>query len=137
MLLHASYAATPAHVPVARGDVSRTLRRHGITARADDTRLLVSELITNAIGHSPGADVTVTVRSLPGGLVVAVSDACPTPPRRRRPSADDERGRGLQLLELLADAWGFDITSHGTKVVWCRIHLSPPTRIHPEQENTQ
>ena len=44
--------------------------------------------------------------------------AAPFLPRKLRPSPDDERGRGLQLVAMLADRWGTRPTPAG-KAVWC------------------
>ncbi|MGW5820417.1 ATP-binding protein [Streptomyces noursei] len=124
LLLHATHEATPFQVRVARNDVSRALRQHGIQACLDDAPLLVSELVTNALRHSHSTGISVSVRSLPERLVLTVGDKSPVPPRRRRPTVEYEHGRGLLLLDLLADEWGVGITRAGTKVVWCHLALT-------------
>jgi hypothetical protein len=40
-----------------------------------------------------------------------------------RPTSDDEHGRGLQLVSLLADRWGTRPTPEG-KAVWCVFSLT-------------
>jgi len=53
-------------------------------------------------------------------VTFAVSDADPPLPRFRRSSYDDEGGRGLQLVAMLASRWGARATTTG-KVVWCEL----------------
>ncbi|MGD3105208.1 ATP-binding protein [Streptomyces sp. YGL11-2] len=137
LLLRTVYAATPAHVRAARNNVSRRLQQYGITARDFDARLLVSELVTNALRHSRSPSVIVTARSERRRLVIAVGDECPVPPLCRRPTAEDECGRGFVLLDLLADDWGVDITDQGTKIVWYCLDLTEPAHPLPGQEAAQ
>ncbi|AJC60123.1 ATP-binding protein [Streptomyces sp. 769] len=123
-LMHAAYKSTPAHVRIARNDALQTLRRSGLAHRLHDVRLLVSEVVTNAVQHTCSPSFTVTVHMTHNEVIVAVEDASPEVPLRHRPQTGDEHGRGLVLLDLLADAWGVDITDHGTKVVWCCLDLT-------------
>ena len=44
-------------------------------------------------------------------------------PRRLRPTPEDEHGRGLQLVALIADRWGTRPTAEG-KAVWCVLSVS-------------
>jgi hypothetical protein len=44
-------------------------------------------------------------------------------PRRIRPKEDDEHGRGLQIVRLLASEWGIRPTASG-KSVWCAFSLT-------------
>ncbi|MFI1205696.1 ATP-binding protein [Streptomyces sp. NPDC020883] len=136
LLLHAAYESTPAHVGIARNDVVRTLRRHGLTERLDDVRLLVSELVTNAVRHSSGARVTVAARSAPGTLFITVCDDSTAVPLRHRSTPRDEHGRGLVLLDLLAEDWGVALTGHNTKVVWCCFNFTTPVHMSPTVEAT-
>jgi anti-sigma regulatory factor (Ser/Thr protein kinase) len=88
----------------------------------DDAVLLVSELTTNAIVYG-AAPIEVRLRRTVRHLVVEVYDAATYLPRRMRPTPDDEHGRGLQLVALLADRWGTRPTEHG-KAVWCLISMA-------------
>lgn len=84
--------------------------------------LLVSELVTNAVRHAPqSTEVTVQLLYGDGVLRLAVADAG-GPLRRpgRQPRASDENGRGLLLVEALADSWG-SYPVAGGKVVWCDV----------------
>ncbi len=90
----------------------------------DDVLLLLSELATNALvhGHQP---VQVRLRRSARNLVLEVHDSATFLPRRMRPSDDDEHGRGLQLVSLLAQRWGTRPTPRG-KAVWCLFDLPLP-----------
>lgn len=82
----------------------------------DTVQLLMSELVTNVIVHTTGApDVRVSL--FPDYLHVEVADSDPAPVTPRHPSSDAVSGRGLQLVEALASAWGMVQLDRG-KVVW-------------------
>jgi anti-sigma regulatory factor (Ser/Thr protein kinase) len=91
-------------------------------------RLVVSELVTNAVEHA-GTDLTVVVSRRGTGLHLAVSDRDPrlprllrmAPPRPDRPL--DERGRGLRTVHATATGWGAMPTPDG-KVVWATVRPS-------------
>lgn len=89
----------------------------------DEALLLTTELVTNAVVHA-ATQVTVEVICDAGGLTVTVLDemAGPLVPlTSERP--DDERGRGLVLVEGLAQRWG-TVHHNGGKGVW--FHLARP-----------
>jgi anti-sigma regulatory factor (Ser/Thr protein kinase) len=105
---------------------SPRLARRFITAHlgdvgcVDDVALLTSELVTNAVVHAgSAAGVTVTRRS--HAVRVEVADHDTTRPRKRTP--DDHGGRGLHLVETVADRWGVDSRATG-KVVWFEIDVA-------------
>jgi len=86
---------------------------------AEDVVLVVSELVTNALVHGK-APVELHIRATAAEVVVQVLDGATSLPRQLRPTADDEHGRGLQIVARLADRWGTRATSNG-KAVWCII----------------
>jgi len=85
---------------------------------AESAVLLVSEVVTNAILHA-GTPIEVTLR-LDGGLRVEVADGSEHLPVRRRYATTAGTGRGLMMLEELADAWGVQ-RRPGGKVVWFEL----------------
>ncbi|UQX05205.1 ATP-binding protein [Streptomyces sp. RerS4] len=108
------------------GEVRRALRellRHRCRPdTADVAELLVTELVTNALVHTDqGAEVSASVRA--DRLRVEVRDFNPQRIHPYVPSADDgTHGRGLLLVEALADAWGVDPLALGRgKVVWFEL----------------
>jgi len=100
---------------------------------ADDAVLCVDELFVNAVRHSrsgrPGGTVTIRLTAGPGaGLRVEVQDAGPLPrlvPAQRR-DALAESGRGLALVEALADTFGADAARglHWFAMTWRRPEAS-------------
>lgn len=76
---------------------------------ADDARVVVSELVANAVRHAqPLTDGTLEVAwHLQGpGLEVAVTDGgAPTHPRRVHAPATALNGRGMSIVEALANDW--------------------------------
>ena len=88
----------------------------------DTAELLVSELVTNAIQHA-GTTLTVDIAHSPEALWIAVTDGdAHNRPRRSAAAPDDERGRGVFLIEALAQDFGVrDVP--GGKQVWCVLTL--------------
>jgi two-component sensor histidine kinase len=93
-----------------------------------DLRLLVSELIANAIKHGGAADASIllSVEQVGTTLHVAVEDTGPlfTPAPTGRPAADATSGRGIYLLTALADRWGVE-RRHGNRA-WFELDLAAP-----------
>ncbi|MFF8841681.1 ATP-binding protein [Streptomyces sp. NPDC015127] len=89
---------------------------------ADVAELLASELVTNALIHTDrGAVVTATVED--SRLHVEVRDFMAGLPVPDVPTADlGTSGRGLVLVESLADAWGVRTAQGVGKVVWFELH---------------
>ncbi|MFI6088625.1 ATP-binding protein [Streptomyces sp. NPDC051218] len=111
-------------VPEVRGALRELLRTWGRPGRSETAELLTSELVTNALVHTDrDAIVTVTVR--PGRLRVEVRDFVGRRPKLCAANADDStHGRGLMLVQSLADAWG--VRAHGVgKVVWFELDGGP------------
>jgi len=89
---------------------------------ASDAVLLVSEMVTNAIVHGE-PPIRLRLRRDPAaGLAIEVDDGARVEPKPMQPTPDDEHGRGLQLVAMLAGRWGTRPTAEG-KTVWCHIAL--------------
>lgn len=112
----------PSSVRLGRDLAEVHLNKWGLAAMADNVALIVSELLTNAIAASRGM---VTMRLLMDSetLTIEVTDASPSRPRRKRATANDIGGRGLQIIEFLAESWGDRPSPDGGKVVWARCPL--------------
>ena len=86
----------------------------------EDARLVVSELVGNAVRHArPLADGTMQVAwaQLPTGIDIAVSDGgARTNPERRDPSLSDLAGRGLAIVEILSSRWWVETSRSRTTV---------------------
>jgi len=107
----------------ARRFAEQTLRGWGIDGEAfETTRLLVSELVANAMTHA--ATTAQMVLDLSDRrLRVEVRDKAGGRPRRRDPNFDEPTGRGLMIVEELADRWGVDDEPPG-KSVWFELQAS-------------
>lgn len=106
-------------VGLARRFTRAALTDWRVGERADDIVLCVSELATNALlyGVPPGRGYRLRLWSYADGLLrVEVHDSGDGLPHIAVPA--DESGRGLLLVEALADAWGAQRRDPG-KVVWC------------------
>jgi len=106
-------------VPEARRDVASTLEQWGLAGLADTAVLLVSEVVTNAVLHAR-TEVLLTMARVGSGVRIEVSDGSTLPPALRWHSATSTTGRGLRMLDLLADSWSAESTSTG-KTVWFTI----------------
>ncbi len=94
---------------------------NGYARHSDTAQLLVSELVTNAILHAR-TRVCVRVVRRNGRVRVEVVDHSQTATRGRRYSSEATTGRGLGLVEALADEWGVDVDpSGGGKTVWFEV----------------
>ncbi|MFE4971275.1 ATP-binding protein [Kitasatospora sp. NPDC056651] len=124
----------PVSVPVARRRVRTRVVGWGVLLD-EDTRLaldtVTSELVTNAVRHSdrPMLTVAVHVSVRLRRALVEVYDGSTALPQRRQAGTDAESGRGLELVERLALAYGAERTERG-KRVWAELALpeQPVTR---------
>ncbi|MFF0288158.1 ATP-binding protein [Streptomyces sp. NPDC005262] len=87
---------------------------------ADNGKLLVSEAVANAVEHTDSDQVRVLLDhdDASGELVCAVRDSSSrTPVATGVADVEAEKGRGLHLVDILADAWGYLPDGHG-KWIW-------------------
>lgn len=119
--LHA--ALDPADLP-AVGAVRRRLRealdRWGVPELADTAELLASELVTNALVHTADGAVFDAVLTPEQRLRIEVRDGTVRLPGRRTPGECATSGRGLLLVEALADDWGIQLRGDG-KITWFEL----------------
>ncbi|MFF7340950.1 SpoIIE family protein phosphatase [Streptomyces sp. NPDC008163] len=116
----------PEALSSARHMIRAAVRAWGAGDRADEVELAADELVTNALMHTDGGAI-VTIRVLAGPerrLRVDVEDRSSALPRRREAGEAGVSGRGLLLVDQLADAWG--VESRGTgKCVWSEFVVPP------------
>ncbi|MFJ6934533.1 SpoIIE family protein phosphatase [Streptomyces sp. NPDC101132] len=106
----------------ARHMIGAAVRAWGAGERADEIELVADELIVNALMHTEGPAI-VTLRVLTGPerrLRVEVEDRSSALPRRREAGESGVSGRGLMLVDRLADVWGVESRGSG-KCVWCEF----------------
>jgi anti-sigma regulatory factor (Ser/Thr protein kinase) len=111
-------------VGVARRELRHWLHELGY-APAEDAALVLSELVTNAIVHAH-AGCTIEMKHDDHCLRLEVRDPSPTPPVIGAAHPHDIGGRGLHIVEAIANAWGWEPTIDG-KTVWA--NLDAP--VHP------
>ncbi|WP_437114741.1 ATP-binding protein [Streptomyces longispororuber] len=106
-----------------RGALRDLLRHWGRPGTAETAELLASELVTNALVHTD-RDAVFTATVEPRRLRVEVRDFTGHRPRLRgADTGDGTHGRGLMLVQALADAWG--VSAHGVgKSVWFELDAS-------------
>ncbi|MFD9487358.1 SpoIIE family protein phosphatase [Streptomyces sp. NPDC059991] len=112
----------PEALSSSRHMIRAAVRAWGARERADEIELAADELITNALMHTDGGAI-VTVRVLAGPerrMRVEVEDRSSALPRRREAGDSGVSGRGLMLVDRLADVWGVESRGSG-KCVWCEF----------------
>ena len=113
-------------VAVARHCVEEMLAAAG-HRNVEDARLIVSELITNALIHTAsglrGGVVTVEVVAVDAEIVrvEVTDDGAVTVPRSRVSGGDDCYGRGLWLVEQVSLKWGVRLLGAGQRAVWAEM----------------
>jgi anti-sigma regulatory factor (Ser/Thr protein kinase) len=109
----------------ARGFVAAYLDEWHCAAAGDVALLLVSELVTNAVLHAQ-TETEVEVGRFDDTVRIAVSDGVPAgidPEAGRHPSrVGAPSGRGLRIVDGLADRWGVSTSDVG-KTVWFEVQV--------------
>ncbi|MFJ5706494.1 MULTISPECIES: ATP-binding protein [unclassified Streptomyces] len=117
----------PAEVGRARRWARKRLAGSGIgddEPLAETLVLLISELVTNAVVHTGCPAVLRMLFAAEGGVRVEVADRSELPPRPRHAAGEDTNGRGLELVDGLADRWGWQPEGAG-KSIWCEVDRTP------------
>lgn len=121
--------ALPSAVPCARLHACHILREWALTPLTDQTELVVSELVTNAVRASRAMRAAPSIRmwllSDSRRVMVLVWDAGAGAPVRAQASDDAEYGRGLLLVEEASTSWGwYAPTDRAGKVVWALLEMT-------------
>ncbi|MGW2303705.1 ATP-binding protein [Streptomyces sp. NPDC001809] len=121
----------PASVPTARRFVAGVLADWGLDDAAeiaDAVRVIVSELATNAVLHTLGQSPTFTVDvrlEREEQLYIGVTDSHPRRPRRLPAAVQQDNGRGMVIIRVLAAEAGGRLsvtpTDDGGKTVWITL----------------
>lgn len=117
---------------IARLTLRAVLAAHELGELTERAELLTSELATNSVRHTTGP-ASVRLHWLNPALRVSVWDPCPELPAPcggtgRHGSLDADSGRGLRLLDVVADRWGGCAIGDGPwgpggKTVWFELVL--------------
>ncbi|WP_318208173.1 MULTISPECIES: SpoIIE family protein phosphatase [unclassified Streptomyces] len=116
--------AEPERIAEAREQVRQLLHDWRDEEQLDSAVLMVSEMVTNVLVHTDG-DALLVAEVACGEkarrLRVEVSDGSDELPHKRHPGEMASSGRGLVLMEMLADAWGVDPRGDG-KAIWFELN---------------
>ncbi|GHI06799.1 hypothetical protein AQI88_29930 [Streptomyces cellostaticus] len=122
---------TPRGARLARLLATEQLRTWGLPL--DPAAHIVAELAANAATHGrvPGRDFRLMLYVVGGTLRIEVTDTRGDRlPRTQLPAADVESGRGLVLVDALADRWGVAPGLRPRKTVWAEVRLDRSTADH-------
>jgi anti-sigma regulatory factor (Ser/Thr protein kinase) len=125
LMSYLELAALPTAVGSARKHARAIALEWGLPTLADNTELIVSELVTNSIQatehlRSNNLEIPVVRLSLASdlqGILIRVWDPSSQMPIHHNAGPDDDSGRGLMMVSCLASEWGTYRKSNG-KVVW-------------------
>jgi anti-sigma regulatory factor (Ser/Thr protein kinase) len=96
-------------VPRARRWFRKFIAPYNLACSVDDCTLMISELVTNAIRYGKSDDPwLVRVEWFREGTTLRVevhNPGFPANVRLRHPEANDAHGRGLLLVDSIADSW--------------------------------
>jgi serine phosphatase RsbU (regulator of sigma subunit)/anti-sigma regulatory factor (Ser/Thr protein kinase) len=120
--------AEPERIAWARRQMRDLLHDWADPEQVDAAVLMISEMATNVLVHTDGDALMLAQATGEHGerlLRVEVSDGSDELPHKRRPGEMASSGRGLVLMEMLADAWGVDPQGAG-KSIWFELYESGP-----------
>ncbi|WP_432103785.1 ATP-binding SpoIIE family protein phosphatase [Streptomyces sp. bgisy091] len=118
--------AEPERIAAARRQLRELLHDWADSEQVDSAELMVSEMATNVLVHTDGDALLVAEVTGEKGerrLRVEVADTSDELPHKRRPGEMASSGRGLVLMEMLADTWGVDPRGEG-KSIWFELYES-------------
>jgi anti-sigma regulatory factor (Ser/Thr protein kinase) len=114
---------------IARAALDDAIPPPDLAARSDDARLVISEVVTNAVKHGTNGErdnVLVVIESDDRKLRVEVEQtlaALDVHPSEPHGNAWGHGGAGLAIVEALADAWGVEAGPPGR--VWFEFDARP------------
>lgn len=113
------FSAAPTSVPAARRFATEAL--DGTPSDVvQDVVLMVSELATNCVRHS-GTPFALAVTRSEEGIRVEVTDLADGVPKLRSTRPSDSTGRGLHIIDMLAQQWGVQAQAPAGKMVWFTV----------------
>lgn len=121
---HLTTPNSPLTPKICRDTVVILLVIHGHTSDlADTARTLVSEVVTNAVLHTGSPTIDMETAVLPNGVRIAVYDDSPAAHLAPIDATwDGECGRGLLLVQALAETWGVTPAHpYSRKHVWFEL----------------
>lgn len=116
--------AEPERISGARRQIRELLHDWADPDQVDSAELMVSEMVTNVLTHTDGDALLVAEAVGELGtrrLRVEVADSSDELPHKRHPGEMASSGRGVLLMEMLADTWGVDPRGEG-KSIWFELY---------------
>ncbi|WP_405756199.1 ATP-binding protein [Streptomyces sp. NBC_00073] len=116
-------------VPLARAELRKALADWGLSELEGDALLVASELVTNAVRHAIAPrdrEIETRYVRLGNGVRVEVHDTSPVRPVVGEPDQDDDGGRGLCLVAVVADRWAVGARVGPGKRVWAELSVKAP-----------
>lgn len=126
---YAELTIDPLAAAFARRHVHRILTSWGCQELIEPAKIIISELVTNALKASaeppvpPDPYIWIGLHQANGHVVLEVWDHNRRPPRRVDPGPDALGGRGLLLVDDLAADWGYRWPRTGGKIVWAALKV--------------
>lgn len=127
--------AETAAVASARRFTESWLAQWELSHLTDTMNLLVTELVTNAVVHG-GTQADLKLLFDSGRLRVEVRDGNSATPKVKKYSTTATTGRGMQIVDALADCWGTKNEGHG-KVVWLEYKVQQRPRAVSSDDSTR
>jgi hypothetical protein len=135
----------PGSAKAARDFTVAVLCTWGLADVSADARVVVSELVTNALRHGtataslpapraprpPGPPIGLRLVHHPAGLRCEVTDPNDIMPSCLAPDDNAEIGRGLCLVAALSYQWGATPLPAGGKCVWADLRVPACPRLCP------
>ncbi|WP_245886483.1 ATP-binding protein [Kineococcus xinjiangensis] len=115
--------AKPSAVPTARHWVVDTCTSSSAEVDFGILELLTTEVVANAVLHGSGP-VCIDLTCDNGCVRVAVADANPRPPVVKHVGTGATGGRGMALVDALADRWGSSSSPGNGKTVWFELEAN-------------
>nr|WSX53245.1 SpoIIE family protein phosphatase [Streptomyces sp. NBC_00974] len=121
-LSHSLTPGDPDAPSMARHLIRAAAAAWGAFDQADEIELAADELMTNALVHTEGVGHISMRLTGEGRIRIEVEDTSSALPRQREAGDWAVSGRGLMLVDRLADAWGVEPRGGG-KCVWCEFSV--------------
>lgn len=112
-------APHPISAEIARKVTSLMLHNWQLYDLIESAKVVVSELVTNALKLNEVFNLGLFRHG--DYIMIEVTDRNLGTPKVRKPGEDAEDGRGLLLVECMAEEWNIRYEEDGAKTVWALV----------------